>query len=98
MPASFFPSFPSFPSFSYVWINSYTQEIPTRFKKEIVQAAAGGNDQGIGLAGVERLLANITTGGNTAATVTVSKQDLQLIFTEVGTGGQIPTQRFFQMI
>lgn len=78
---------------SFSHLSSYTQEIPTRFKKEIVQAASGdANATVVGLAGVERLLANIGRADG------VSPQDLQLIFTEVGTGGQIPTNRFFQMI
>lgn len=73
-------------------INSYQQELPTRFKKEIVKAAIS-HDEYIGVDGVERMLTNI------GAAQRLSREDLKLIFTEVGgEGGEIPAQRFLQMI
>lgn len=70
---------------------SYTQELPTRFKKDIARAAVV-HDDFVGVDGVERVLANI------GAEKRLTKKDLELIFTEVGEGGEIHANRFMQMI
>ena len=76
--------------------NNYTQELPSRFKKEIVKAAATAdrNDMNcIRREGMERVLQNI------GAIDQVSVKDLNTIFSELGNGtGEISAQRFISII
>lgn len=72
-------------------IFSYQQELPTRFKKDIVKAATAHDDY-IGIDNMQRVLANI------GADQRLTKKDLELIFSEVGSNGEIPAKRFMQMI
>ena len=72
-------------------INSYTQELPTRFKKDIAKAAVEHDDK-VALGGLERVLSNI--GLNERMT----KKDLELIFQEVGSNGEMPANRFISII
>lgn len=82
--------------------NSYQQELPTRFKKEITKAAISTHDkEKVGVDGIERVLANIDGARHHqsgSSTTKVSKADLTLIFSEMGEGGEIPASRFIQMI
>ena len=50
------------------------------------------HDDFVGVDGVERVLLNIGADNR------LSKNDLQLIFNEVGEGGEIKANRFMQMI
>ena len=75
----------------FSWLYSYTQELPARFKKDIAKAAVV-HDDFVGMSGVERVLANI------GAQERLSKKDLELIFQEVGSNGEIPAKRFIQII
>ena len=70
---------------------SYTQELPARFKKDITKAAVV-HDDFVGVDGLERVLMNI------GAQQRLSKEDLNLIFSEMGQGGEIPASRFIQLI
>eukprot|EP00977_Amphora_coffeiformis_P010315 scaffold2388_cov163-Amphora_coffeaeformis.AAC.11 len=70
---------------------SYTQELPTRFKKELTKAAVV-HDDFVGIDGVERVLMNI------GAQQRLSHEDLNLIFSEMGQGGEIPASLFIKLI
>ena len=70
---------------------SYTQELPTRFKKEIVSCAAEGDR--VEAAGLQRVLRNI------GASQKLTAQDLQAIFAEMGNEhGEITAQRLVQLL
>ena len=70
---------------------SYTQEIPTRFKKEIVRAA--GPNSIVVAAGLERVLHNI------GAANMISAGEMQSIFAEMGNEkGEIPAQKLAQLL
>jgi hypothetical protein len=83
------------PPFRYLGIdspkNSYQQELPTRFKKDITKAAVV-HDDFVGPEGVERLLSNIGLEKR------LSKEDIDMIFAEAGEGGEMHANRFMQMI
>mmetsp|Transcript_2090 Transcript_2090/g.4545 ORF Transcript_2090/g.4545 Transcript_2090/m.4545 type:complete len:116 (+) Transcript_2090:253-600(+) len=70
---------------------NYTQELPTRFKKELTKAAVV-HDDFVGIDGVERVLMNI------GAQQRLSHEDLNLIFSEMGQGGEIPASLFIKLI
>jgi hypothetical protein len=77
---------------------SYTQTIPSRFKKEIACAAANTspaalNSSSIAPDGLQRLLVDI------GAEHRLANDDLQAIFRQAGDQyGNIPTSRFYQML
>ena len=75
----------------FSWLYSYTQELPARFKKDIAKAAVVHDDL-VGLSGVERVLNNI------GLTERLTKNDLELIFQEVGNNGEMPAKRFISII
>lgn len=62
-----------------------------RFKKDIAKAAVVHGDL-VGVDGVERVLYNI------GAAQRLSKQELEVIFSEMGDGGEMSATRFLQMI
>lgn len=76
--------------------HSYTQEIPTRFKKEIVQAACV-DTMGSGAVeaeSFERVLDNIGVPPSD-----ISHEEIEAIFKEMGNEqGQIPAQKMFQLL
>lgn len=86
-----------FPAFnlhiSHLSSFSYTQELPARFKKEIVKAAAFQGDK-VALDGLSRVLNNI------GASNKLSQSEIQSIFSELGSrdDGLIPIQKMEQMI
>jgi hypothetical protein len=72
---------------------SYTQELPTRFKKEIVLAAAQEHSDKIVLEGMQRVLHNIGADNR------LSSNDLKAIFQEVGNeSGEIPAQSLIRFL
>ena len=77
-------------------IISYAQELPTRFKKEIVQAACV-DSMGSGAveaSSFERVLNNIGVLRSS-----ISHDEVVAIFTEMGNErGQIPAQQMFQLL
>ena len=71
---------------------SYTQECPSRFKKEIVKAAKKGDTNNIPIDGMQRVISNINMEHK------VSREDMELIFREVGeTNGTISADKFMRM-
>lgn len=71
--------------------NSYTRELPSRFKKEVVRAAAT-NDR-IVLDGMTRVLANIGAENG------LSAKEMKVIFDELGnSAGEIPAHRLVQIL
>ena len=71
---------------------SYTQECPSRFKKEIVRAAKKDDTNTIAVDGMQRVISNINMEHK------VSKEDMELIFHEVGErNGTISADRFMKM-
>ena len=76
-------------------LHNYTQELPSRFKKEIAKAAVNGdsNTNCIPREGMERVLRNI------GAMDRVSAKDMNAIFSELGNrSGEIPIRRFINII
>jgi hypothetical protein len=73
---------------------SYTQELPGRFKKDIVKAATTlEHSDRIALKDMQRVLANI------GVSHIMTNTEMQLIFEELGNGtGKIPAQRMTQII
>jgi hypothetical protein len=73
----------------------YTQELPTRFKKDVVKAAAIRQDdmEQIALEGLQKVVFNIEAHHQ------VSRQDVELIFREFcGDEGYIPAERMLRML
>ena len=71
----------------------YRQEIPTRFKKEIISAAKPSHAaEAVCMEGMNRVLANI------GAQHHVSKQDVELIFEEMGEAGNIPADKLIKLL
>ena len=71
---------------------SYTQEIPSRFKKDLVRAAAT-QESLIEVSGLQRVLFNI------GASHTLSTNELQAIFAEIGNEeGKIPASKMLQLL
>ena len=71
---------------------SYTQCIPSRFKKDIVRAAKDDDSEHIAIDGLQRVLANI------GASQKVSRNDMEIIFSEIGHSGRISTEKMFQLL
>jgi len=64
---------------------NYTQALPSRFRKDIIDAATGeGNCGSVDLNGIMRVLKNI------GAEQKVSTDDVKIIFNELGNGSEIP--------
>jgi len=77
--------------------NSYAQELPTRFRKEIVRAAKTGSTPAsaatVGYDGFQRVLMNIG-----ADEQQLSPRDVKLIFEELGDGREIPVSSIERII
>jgi hypothetical protein len=76
-------------------IYSYTQEIPTRFKKDIVSAAVASNDKNaaVNVVGLQHVLKNI------GAAHVLSVHEMHSIFMEMGNErGEIPTTKMVQLL
>jgi ribosomal protein L20A (L18A) len=71
---------------------SYSQEMPSRFKKEIVSAAKERNEEIILIEGLERVLHNI------GASHKISRSEMEVIFNELGVSGYIPAERMVGLI
>jgi hypothetical protein len=72
---------------------SYAQCLPSRFQKEIIQAASCANVERIGLDDMRRVLVNIRAQDR------VSEQEIKLIFEELGNAnGEIDTARFQELM
>lgn len=80
--------------YPYSITNSYAQEMPSRFKKEIVGAAKNNLTEGdvVPMEGLERVLHNI------GASHKLSPTDLEIIFNELGEAGCIPAERMVKII
>lgn len=75
-------------AFSYVKYNSYQQELASRFKKEVVNAAAGSHPDRIAVSGLEHLLFNIGAEGR------IPTSDIEALFNELGNENhEIPVQQ-----
>ncbi len=75
--------------------DSYSREIPSRFKKDIIRAAKQDHNDAehIVLEGLQQLIANIKMEHK------VSQSDIQTIFYEIGdSSGKIPAERMMNMI
>ena len=78
---------------TFISFYSYAQELPSRFKKEIAKAAKLGESDGIGLEGMERVIANIDMAHK------ITRQDMETIFLEVGGESRmISTDSFMKII
>ena len=79
---------------SVLFPSSYTQELPTRFRKDVFRAAVQEpEDDHIVLAGMTRVLANI------GASDRLSSSEINTIFQELGNEmGEIPVQRMAQIL
>lgn len=81
---------------NYLLNCSYTQELPTRFKKEVMSAASFANPNHgdcIVVAGIQQVLANIGAQGR------VSNSEIETIFHELGNAnGEIGTQKLMQLL
>jgi hypothetical protein len=73
---------------------SYTQEIPSRFKKDICRAAVNHHeDSSIAVEGLQRVLANIGLSHR------LSDQEIKVIFQEIGNeSGVISAQKMVQIL
>ena len=72
---------------------SYTQELPTRFKKDFFQAASLEHSDRIVLEGMQRVLANI------GASHRLSPSEVKVIFDELGNEmGEIPVKQMAQIL
>jgi hypothetical protein len=72
---------------------SYTQEIPSRFKKDIVRAAKHDETDRIALEGMQRVITNINMEHM------ITRQDMETIFREIGGETKmIPADRFMKII
>jgi len=72
--------------------NSYTQEIPSRFKKDVLRAAADPKNDTIAFEGLERVLYNI------GAQHHLGSHDLKVLFEEIGNNGTISTHQMAELI
>mmetsp|Transcript_8385 Transcript_8385/g.17400 ORF Transcript_8385/g.17400 Transcript_8385/m.17400 type:complete len:119 (-) Transcript_8385:186-542(-) len=70
----------------------YSQCIPTRFKKDIVRAAKDEKSEHVAIEGLEKVMANI------GASQKVSRNDMEIIFSEIGESGRISTEKMFKLI
>ena len=72
--------------------DSYQRELPSRFKKDIMAAAAP-RKQPVVMDGLQRVLMNI------GAENRLSQSDMEIIFEELGNGrGEIPAMRMIQIL
>lgn len=79
-------------SFFHAIITSYAQEMPTRFKKEIVLAASTGNED-VKVIGLQKVLSNI------GASQAISVDEMRAIFAEMGNAdGAIPAKKMVQLL
>lgn len=81
--------------FCLVWTQSYSREIPSRFKKDIIRAAKQDEveTEHILLEGLQQLVANIKMEHK------VSRNDIQTIFYELGdSSGKIQADRMMSML
>lgn len=80
--------------FSVSLLTSYTQELPTRFKKEVAAAALSYEQSDlIAMDGLQRVLHNI------GAENRISEGDMKLIFHTIGNEhGEIPVLRFIEIL
>lgn len=74
------------------WYLSYSQCIPSRFKKDIVRAAKDTESEHIAIEGLEKVLNNI------GASQKVSRTDMEIIFSEMGESGRISTEKMFKLL
>jgi len=73
--------------------HSYTQELPGRFKKDIMKAAVHDHSDRIALEGMQRVLHNI------GASHAIAPSEMKLIFEELGNQtGEIDAQHINQII
>ena len=73
-------------------INSYTQELPSRFKKDVIRAVKQ-NDDTIQVESLERVLQNI------GASDKISRSELSVIFFEQGNGsGHLSAQELSHIL
>jgi hypothetical protein len=80
-------------SIRFLLHNSYTQELPGRFKKDIVKAAIHDPSHGVALEGMQRVLHNI------GAAHAMSVAEMKLIFEELGDNtGEIPVQSIGEIL
>jgi Ca2+-binding EF-hand superfamily protein len=75
-------------------IENYSQELPSRFKKEVIKAIDTEGNGNISVDAFTTLLSNI------GASDTVSKEDVHNIINELGDGSSetIPTDQVFEII
>ena len=76
----------------FSFLRSYAQCIPSRFKKDIVRAAKDEESEHVAIEGLEKVIANI------GASQTVSRNDMEIIFSEIGESGRISTDKLFKLI
>ena len=73
--------------------DSYAQEIPTRFKKDIVRAARPDECDKIALEGMQKVIANINMEHR------ISRADMETIFQEIGGESKaIPADRLMNIL
>mmetsp|Transcript_13800 Transcript_13800/g.19891 ORF Transcript_13800/g.19891 Transcript_13800/m.19891 type:complete len:118 (+) Transcript_13800:43-396(+) len=75
-------------------LTNYTQETPSRMKKEIVSAAKNPRKDTVEIEGFNDVLSNIGVANK------ISREELQLIFQEMGSGtsGEIPADRMVKIL
>jgi Ca2+-binding EF-hand superfamily protein len=72
---------------------SYTQELPSRFKKDIVRAASQDRESIIALQDVQRVLQNIGADNR------LTSEEIRSIFQEIGNkSGEMTVQHFMQIL
>jgi hypothetical protein len=71
---------------------NYTQEMPSRFKKEVICAAKHPNEEYIAIEGIERVIHNI------GAAHKISYSEIEVIFNELGVSGNIAAERMVKLI
>ena len=71
---------------------SYTRELPSRFRKDIVRAATLDESNRIVIEGMQQVLININMEHK------VSENDMKTIFREVGQDGEISVDKMLQII
>ena len=78
--------------FTCLFLRSYAQCIPSRFKKDIVRAAKDKETEQVGIEGLEKVIVNI------GASHKVSRHDMEVIFSEIGESGRISTEKMFKLL
>ena len=73
-------------------LHSYSQCIPSRFKKDIVRAAKDAESEHVAIEGLEKVISNI------GASQKVSRNDMEVIFSEIGESGRISTEKMFKLL